>query len=54
MGVHARHTREWCGDFSLRPFWVRDFLLLLETFACMEEIALAYLEINYSHIMASA
>jgi len=46
------HTREWSGDFPLRPLRVRSFLLL--TFACMEEIALAYLVSNYSRIIASA
>jgi hypothetical protein len=54
MGVHAQHAREWSGDFPLRPLRVLDFLLLLETFACMEEIALAYLVSNYSRIMSSA
>jgi len=54
MGAHARHAREWSGDFSLQPLRVRGFLLLLGSFACMEEIALAYLVSNYSCIMASA
>jgi len=54
MGVHARHAREWSGDFPLQPLRVHDFLLLFESFACMEEIALAYLVSNYFCIMASA
>jgi len=54
MGAHARHAREWSGDFPLQPLRVRGFLLLLESFACMEEIALAYLVSNYFCIMASA
>jgi len=54
MGAHARHAREWFDDFPLRPLLVRSFLLLLGTFACMEEIALAYLVSNNSRIMASA
>jgi len=47
MGAHARHAREWSGDFPLQPLRVRGFLLLLGSFACMEEIALAYLVSNY-------
>jgi len=54
MGAHARHALEWSGDFPLQPLRVRSFLLLLGSFACMEEIALAYLVSNYSCIMASA
>jgi hypothetical protein len=41
MGVGARHVREWSSDFSLSAMWVRDFLLLLDIFACMEKIDLA-------------
>jgi len=54
MGAHARHAREWFGDFPLQPLRVRGFLLLLGSFACIEEIALAYLVSNYFCIMASA
>jgi len=53
MGAHARHAREWSGDFPLQPLRVRGFLLLLRSFACMEEIALAYLVSNYFCMMAS-
>jgi len=52
MGAHARHAREWYG--ALQPLRVRGFILLLGSFACMEEIALAYLVSNYFCIMASA
>jgi hypothetical protein len=41
MGVGARHVREWSDDFSLSTLHVCDFILLLDTFACMEKIALA-------------
>jgi len=54
MGAHARHAREWSGDFPLQSLRGRGFLLLLGSFACMEEIALAYLVSNYFCIMASA
>jgi hypothetical protein len=41
MGVGTRHAREWSDDFSLLTLHMRDFLLLLDIFACMEKIALA-------------
>jgi hypothetical protein len=27
MGAHARHAREWSGDFPLQPLRVRGFLV---------------------------
>ena len=42
MGVGARHVREWSSDFSLSAMWVRDFLLLLDIFASMDKIVMAY------------
>jgi hypothetical protein len=42
MGVGTRHAREWSGDFSPPPLRVHDYLLLLDIFAWMEKIVLAY------------
>jgi hypothetical protein len=42
MGAGAQHACEWSDDFSLSTFWVQDFLLILDIFACMEKIVLAY------------
>jgi hypothetical protein len=42
MGAGTQHVREWSNDFSLLTLRVRDFILLLDIFACMEKIALAY------------
>jgi hypothetical protein len=50
MGAGARHTREWSNDFSLPTLRVRSFLLLLDTFACMEKIALVYFGKHFSRI----
>jgi hypothetical protein len=42
MGAGTLHAREWFVDFSPPHLRVRDYLLLLDIFACMEKIVLAY------------
>ena len=43
-GAGARHAREWSCHSSPSCLRVRSFVLLLEIFACMEKIALSFLE----------
>jgi hypothetical protein len=38
MDAGTWHTREWSGDFLSPPLQVRDYLLMLNIFACMEKV----------------
>lgn len=46
MHVGTRHACEWSGDFSLPILRVRGFLLLLDSFICMEKIVMAYFVVS--------